>query len=114
MFKFGVAICIPFFMLNFSLAKDLNASNAEKNLSKSAFLLKTLKQMDIPFSGDKMLAAIKASLPKQTVLYDAIRGDLNKDGIEDVVVVTQEHLRINSYLLVMVTMRAPRTINGAK
>lgn len=58
--------------------------------------------MNIPFSGDeyeienlsklddKMLAAVKASLPKQTELYDAIKGDLNKDGIEDVAVVTQE------------------------
>ena len=58
--------------------------------------------MNIPFSGDeyeienlsklddKMLAAVKASLPKQTTLYDAIKGDLNKDDIEDVVVVTQE------------------------
>ena len=65
-------------------------------------MLKTLKQMSIPFSGneyeienlskldDKMLAAMKVSLPNQTALYDAIKGDLNKDGIEDVVVVAQE------------------------
>ena len=58
--------------------------------------------MSIPFSGNeyeienlskldnKMLAAVKVSLPKQTELYDAIKGDLNKDGIEDVVVVIQE------------------------
>lgn len=53
--------------------------------------------MNIPFSGDeyeienlsklddKMLVAVKASLPKQTALYDAIKGDLNKDDIEDAV-----------------------------
>lgn len=102
MFKFGVVILLPFFVLNFNFANDFNTSNVEKNSSKLASMLKTLKQMDIPFSGDeyeienlsklddKMLAAVKASLPKQTALYDAIKGDLNKDGIEDVVVVTQE------------------------
>ena len=99
MFKFGVLVCIPFLMLDFTFAQDINTSNVEKN---STSMLKTLKQMSIPFSGDeyeienlsklddKMLAALKASLPKQTALYDAIKGDLNKDGIEDVVVVTQE------------------------
>ena len=58
--------------------------------------------MSIPFSDNeyeienlskldnKMLAAVKVPLPKQTELYDAIKGDLNKDGIEDVVVVIQE------------------------
>jgi len=98
MFKFGAIFCI-LFMLNFCFAKDLNTSIVEKN---STSMLKTLKQMSIPFSGDeyeienlsklddKMLAAVKASLPKQTELYDAIKGDLNKDGIEDVAVVTQE------------------------
>ena len=98
MFKFGAIFCI-LFMLNFCFAKDLNTSNVEKN---STSMLKTLKQMNIPFSGDeyeienlsklddKMLVAVKASLPKQTALYDAIKDDLNKDGIEDVVVVTQE------------------------
>ena len=98
MLKFEVIICI-LFALNFCFAKDLNASNVEKN---STSMLKVLKQMDIPFSGDeyeienlsklddKMLSAVKASLPKQAALYDAIKGDLNKDGIEDVVVVTQE------------------------
>ena len=99
MFKFGVLVCIPFLMLNFTFAQDISTSNIEKN---STSMLKTLKQMSIPFSGneyeienlskldDKMLAAVKASLPKQTELYDAIKGDLNKDGIEDVAVVTQE------------------------
>ena len=99
MFKFGVLVCIPFLMLNFTFAQDISTSNVEKN---STSMLKTLKQMNIPFSGDeyeienlsklddKMLAAVQASLPKQTALYDAIKGDLNKDGIEDVVVVTQE------------------------
>lgn len=99
MFKFGVLVCIPFLMLNFTFAQDINTSNVEKN---STSMLKTLKQMSIPFSGneyetgnlsklnDKMLAAVQASLPNQTALYDAIKGDLNKDGIEDVVVVTQE------------------------
>lgn len=99
MFKFGVLVCIPFLMLNFTFAQDISTSNVEKN---STFMLKTLKQMNIPFSGDeyeienlsklddKMLAAVKASLPKQTALYDAIKGDLNKDDIEDAVVVTQE------------------------
>ena len=99
MFKFGVLVCIPFLMLNFTFAQDINTSNVEKN---STSMLKTLKKMNIPFSGDeyeivnlsklddKMLAAVKASLPKQTELYDAIKGDLNKDGIEDVAVVTQE------------------------
>ena len=99
MFKFGVLVCISFLMLNFCFAKDLNTSNVEKN---STSMLKTLKQMNIPFSGneyeienlskldDKMLAAVKVSLPNQTALYDAIKGDLNKDGVEDVVVVTQE------------------------
>ena len=89
-------------MLNFNFANDFNTSNVEKNSSKFASILKTLKQMNIPFSGDeyeienlsklddKMLAAVKASLSKQTALYDAIKGDLNKDDIEDVVVVTQE------------------------
>ena len=98
MFKFGAIFCI-LFMLNFCFAKDLNTSIVEKN---SASILKTLKQMNIPFSGDeyeienlsklddKMLVAVKASLPKQTTLYDATKGDLNKDGIEDVAVVTQE------------------------
>ena len=102
MFKFGVLVCIPFLMLDFTFAQDINTSNIEKNSSKSTSMLKTLKQMSIPFSGneyeienlskldDKMLAAVKASLPNQTALYDAIKGDLNKDGIEDVVVVTQE------------------------
>ena len=102
MFKFGVLVCIPFLILNFTFAQDINTSNIEKNSSKSTSMLKTLKQMSIPFSGDeyeienlsklddKMLAAVKASLPKQTALYDAIKGDLNKDGIEDVAVVTQE------------------------
>jgi len=96
MFKFGVLVCIPFLMLNFTFAQDISTSNVEKN---STSMLKTLKQMNIPFSGDeyeienlsklddKMLAAMKASLPKQTELYDAIKGDLNKDGIEDVAVV---------------------------
>ncbi len=86
-------------MLNFTFAQDISTSNVEKN---STSMLKTLKQMNIPFSGDmyeienlsklddKMLAAVKASLLKQTALYDAIKGDLNKDDIEDVVVVTQE------------------------
>ena len=99
MFKFGVLVCISFLMLNFCFAKDLNTSNVEKN---STSMLKTLKQMNIPFSGneyeignlsklnDKILAAVQASLPNQTALYDAIKGDLNKDGIEDVAVVTQE------------------------
>ena len=99
MFKFGVLVCILFLMLNFTFAQDLNTSNVEKN---STSMLKTLKQMSIPFSGneyeienlskldDKMLAVVQASLPNQTALYDAIKGDLNKDGIEDVVVVTQE------------------------
>ena len=99
MFKFGALVCIPFLMLNFTFAQDISTSNVEKN---STSMLKTLKQMSIPFSGDeyeienlsklddKMLAAVKASLPKQTTLYDAIKGDLNKDDIEDVVVVTQE------------------------
>ena len=99
MFKIGVLICIPFSMLDFTFAQDINTSNVEKN---STSMLKTLKQMNIPFSGDeyeienlsklddKMLVAVKASLPKQTALYDAIKDDLNKDGIEDVVVVTQE------------------------
>ena len=99
MFKFGVLVCIPFLMLNFTFAQDINTSNVEKN---STSMLKTLKQMSIPFSGneyeienlskldDKMLAAVKASLSNQTALYDAIKGDLNKDGVEDVVVVTQE------------------------
>ena len=99
MFKFGVLVCIPFLMLNFIFAQDISTSNVEKN---STSMLKTLKQMNIPFSGDeyeienlsklddKMLAAVKASLPKQTALYDAIKGNLNKDGIEDVAVVTQE------------------------
>ena len=99
MFKFGVLVCIPFLMLNFTFAQDINTSNVEKN---STSMLKTLKKMNIPFSGDeyeienlsklddKMLAAVKASLPKQTELYDAIKSDLNKDGIEDVAVVTQE------------------------
>ena len=99
MFKFGALVCIPFLMLNFTFAQDISTSNVEKN---STSMLKTLKQMNIPFSGDeyeienlsklddKMLAAVKASLPKQTTLYDAIKGDLNKDDIEDVVVVTQE------------------------
>ena len=98
MFKFGAIFCI-LFMLNFCFAKDLNTSNVEKN---STSMLKTLKQMNIPFSGneyeignlsklnDKILAAVQASLPNQTALYDAIKGDLNKDGIEDVAVVTQE------------------------
>ena len=93
MFKFGAIFCI-LFMLNFCFAKDLNTSNVEKN---STSMLKTLKQMSIPFSGDeyeienlsklddKMLVAVKASLPKQTALYDAIKGDLNKDDIEDAV-----------------------------
>ncbi|WP_103601995.1 hypothetical protein [Campylobacter concisus] len=97
MFKFGVLVCIPFLMLDFAFAQDINTSNVEKN---STSMLKTLKQMSIPFSGDeyeienlsklddKMLAALKASLPNQTALYDAIKGDLIKDGIEDVVVVT--------------------------
>ena len=86
-------------MLNFIFAQDINTSNIEKN---STSMLKTLKQMSIPFSGneyeienlskldDKMLAVVQASLPNQTALYDAIKGDLNKDGIEDVAVVTQE------------------------
>ena len=99
MFKIGVLICIPFSMLDFTFAQDINTSNVEKN---STSMLKTLKQMSIPFSGneyeienlskldDKMLAAVKASLSNQTALYDAIKGDLNKDGVEDVVVVTQE------------------------
>ena len=99
MFNFGVLVCIPFLMLNFIFAQDINTSNIEKN---STSMLKTLKQMSIPFSGneyeienlskldDKMLAVVQASLPKQTALYDAIKGDLNKDGIEDVAVVTQE------------------------
>ena len=99
MFKFGVLVCIPFLMLDFTFAQDISTSNVEKN---STSMLKTLKQMSIPFSGneyeignlsklnDKMLAAVQASLPNQTALYDAIKGDLNKDGIEDVVVVTQE------------------------
>ena len=99
MFKFGVLVCIPFLMLNFTLAQDINTSNIEKN---STSMLKTLKQMNIPFSDDeyeienlsklddKMLAAVQVSLPNQTALYDAIKGDLNKDGIEDVAVVTQE------------------------
>ena len=99
MFKFGVLVCIPFLMLNFTFAQDISTSNVEKNTTS---ILKTLKQMSMPFSGDeyeiknlsklddKMLAAVKASLPKQTELYDAIKGDLNKDGIEDVVVVIQE------------------------
>ena len=99
MFKFGVLVCIPFLMLNFTFAQDISTSNVEKS---STSILKTLKQMNIPFSGDeyeienlsklddKMLAAVKASLPKQTELYDAIKGDLNKDGIEDVAVVIQE------------------------
>ena len=99
MFKFGVLVCIPFLMLNFTFAQDINTSNVEKN---STSMLKTLKQMSIPFFGneyeienlskldDKMLAAVKVSLPKQTALYDAIKVDLNKDGIQDVVVVTQE------------------------
>ena len=98
MLKFEVIICI-LFALNFCFAKDLNASNVEKN---STSMLKVLKQMDIPFSGDeyeienlsklddKMLAAVKVSLSNQTALYDAIKGDLNKDGIDDVAVVTQE------------------------
>jgi len=75
MFKFGVLVCIPFLMLNFTFAQDISTSNVEKN---STFMLKTLKQTNIPFSGDeyeienlsklddKMLAAVKASLPKQT------------------------------------------------
>ena len=102
MFKFGVLICIPFLMLDFTFAQDINTSNVEINSSKSASVLKTLKQMSIPFSDNeyeienlskldnKMLAAVKVPLPKQTELYDAIKGDLNKDGIEDVVVVIQE------------------------
>ena len=102
MFKFGVLVCIPFLILNFTFAQDINTSNIEKNSSKSTSMLKTLKQMSIPFSGNeyeienlskldnKILVAVKASLPNQTALYDAIKGDLNKDGIEDVVVVTQE------------------------
>ncbi|WP_462103817.1 hypothetical protein [Campylobacter concisus] len=72
MFKFGVLVCIPFLMLNFSIAQDINTSNVEKN---STFMLKTLKQMSIPFSSneyeienlskldDNMLAAMKVSLP---------------------------------------------------
>ena len=99
MFKFGVLVCIPFLMLNFIFAQDISTSNVEKN---STSMLKTLKQMNIPFSGDeyeienlsklddKMLAAVKVSLSNQTALYDAIKGDLNKDGIDDVAVVTQE------------------------
>ena len=99
MFNFVVLVCIPFLMLNFIFAQDINTSNIEKN---STSMLKTLKQMSIPFSGneyeienlsklyDKMLAVVQASLPNQTALYDAIKGDLNKDGIEDVVVVIQE------------------------
>ena len=99
MFKFGVLVCIPFLMLNFTFAQDISTSNVEKNTTS---ILKTLKQMSMPFSGDeyeiknlsklddKMLAAVKASLPKQAALYDVIKGDLNKDGIEDVVVITQE------------------------
>lgn len=99
MFKFGVLVCIPFLMLNFTFAQDINTSNVEKN---STSILKTLKQMNIPFSGDeyeienlsklddKMLVAVKVSLPKQTTLYDVTKGDLNKDGIEDVAVVIQE------------------------
>ena len=101
MFKFGVLVCIPFLMLNFTFAQDISTSNVEKN---STSMPKTLKQKSIPFSGneyeienlskldDKMLAAVKVSLPNQTALYDAIKGDLNKDGIEDVVVVTQENI----------------------
>ena len=85
MFKFGVLVCIPFLMLNFIFAKDINTSNIEKN---STSMLKTLKQMNIPFSGDeyeienlsklddKMLVAVKVSLPKQTTLYDVTKGDL--------------------------------------
>ena len=99
MFKFGVLVCIPFLMLDFTFAQDISTSNVEKN---STSMLKTLKQMNIPFSGDeyeienlsklddKMLAAVKVSLSNQTALYDAIKGDLNKDGIDDVAVVTQE------------------------
>lgn len=99
MFKFGVLVCIPFLMLDFAFAQDINTSNVEKN---STSILKTLKQMNIPFSGDeyeienlsklddKMLVAVKVSLPKQTTLYDVTKGDLNKDGIEDVAVVIQE------------------------
>ena len=98
MFKFGAIFCI-LFMLNFTFAQDINTSNVEKN---STSILKTLKQMNIPFSGDeyeienlsklddKMLVAVKVSLPKQTTLYDVTKGDLNKDGIEDVAVVIQE------------------------
>lgn len=79
MFKFGVLVCIPFSMLNFTFAQDMNTSNVEKN---STSMLKTLKQMSIPFSGneyeienlskldDKMLAAVQASLPNQTALYE--------------------------------------------
>ena len=50
MFKFGVAICIPFFVLNFNFAQDISTSNVEKN---STSMLKTLKQMNISFSGDE-------------------------------------------------------------
>ena len=49
MFKFGAIFCI-LFMLNFCFAKDLNTSNVEKN---STSMLKTLKQMSIPFSGNE-------------------------------------------------------------
>ena len=50
MFKFGVLVCIPFLMLNFIFAQDISTSNVEKN---STAMLKTLKQMSIPFSGNE-------------------------------------------------------------
>ena len=31
MFKFGVLVCIPFLMLNFTFAQDISTSNVEKN-----------------------------------------------------------------------------------
>lgn len=40
MFKFGVLVCIPFLMLNFSIAQDINTSNVEKN---STSMLKNSK-----------------------------------------------------------------------
>ena len=40
MFKFGVLICIPFLILHFIFAQDINTSNVEKN---STSMLKTLK-----------------------------------------------------------------------
>ncbi|EHL91152.1 hypothetical protein HMPREF1019_00320 [Campylobacter sp. 10_1_50] len=43
MFKFGVLICIPFLILYFIFAQDINTSNVEINSSKSASVLKTLK-----------------------------------------------------------------------